>query len=270
MRWTILDISWLIFLLHTSPLCDNFLTVFTTSAAYYWRAAYEWRKTHTHTHTHTHRCRRRENEKRVVLQLERGRCVCHSLLCDATRTSEWTHTHTHDFHISYPILYAYYIARVHFKLQKSLAGAARDLNRGGKMEHASSNSFSLPDPHLPPCVRLTGTADLHGHLPVKWDAWEKWECCFGKWTPPEFPLWETPESLPKKKKKKKKKGQRASHAGFRRARTASQNCSGAHWLTLRSHLHTCTQDSKQTVKTKAQGAPHAHIPCRLGAKAVYR
>lgn len=34
-----------------------------------------------------------------------------------------------------------------------------------------------------------------------------------------------------------------------------------------AHVHA---GLRQAAKTKAQGAPHAHIPCRLGAKAVYR
>lgn len=91
-----------IFLLHTSPLCDNFLTVFTTSAAYYRRLHVNEERS-----AHRHMQERRENEKRVVLQLERGRCMCHSFFCDATQTTQNTHSLKHtQARGSYPILYA--------------------------------------------------------------------------------------------------------------------------------------------------------------------
>lgn len=92
-----------IFLLHTSLLCDNFPTVFTTREAYYCT----WMKKDVHTHSHTCARGRREKEKRVVLQLERGRYMCPSFFCDATQAhSVRAHTHTHTALSSYPDLHA--------------------------------------------------------------------------------------------------------------------------------------------------------------------
>lgn len=106
------------------------------------------------------------------------------------------------------------------------------------MEHASSNYFSLTDPHLLPafdslaqqiCIDICQSNEMHG---------KSGSVALESELPQNSPSGRLPGHFQEKKKR--------SASVPRRVQKGSdglRNCSGARWLTLRSHLHTCTQDS---------------------------
>ena len=253
MRWTILDISWLIFLLHTSPLCDNFLTVFTTSAAYYRRAAYEWRKTraHTHTHTHTHTQMQKEREREESCFATRKRKVCVSLTALWCNTDKSMNTHTHTHTLSTSLIQSrMHVTSPGYILNcKNLSPGLRGIWMVGKMEHVSNNSFSLTHLLLFPvthplaqqiCIDICQSNEMHG---------KSGSVAFGKWTPPEFPLRETPRLT--SKKKKKEVSERPVQVFFKVLGRAHGIAFRARWLTLGC---TCTCARRSQTNSKDKGA----------------
>lgn len=133
------------------------------------------------------------------------------------------------------------------------------------MEHASSNYFSLTDPHLLPafdslaqqiCIDICQSNEMHG---------KSGSVALESELPQNSPSGRLPGHFQEKKKR--------SASVPRRVQKGSDGLAELLWSALThaevapAHVHA---GLRQAAKTKAQGAPHAHIPCRLGAKAVYR
>lgn len=90
----------------------------------YYGAAYEWREMHN-TETNTH-AETEATTRRAVLQLERGRYMCHTCSCDAM----WTLSHT--FTQSYPISHAKYHAYLQRKFTThTQTKLMSDMRQGG-------------------------------------------------------------------------------------------------------------------------------------------
>ena len=206
-------------------------------------------RTHTHTHTHTQMQKEREREESCFATRKRKVCVSLTALWCNTDKSMNTHTHTHTLSTSLIQSRMHVTSPGYILNCKNLSPGLRGIWMVGKMEHVSNNSFSLTHLLLFPvthplaqqiCIDICQSNEMHG---------KSGSVAFGKWTPPEFPLRETPRLT--SKKKKKEVSERPVQVFFKVLGRAHGIAFRARWLTLGC---TCTRARRSQTNSKDKGA----------------